>query len=183
MIFILILMILQTPEQSSRWTQKFMWNQDPHWVLSAGSISEYFHICPFLNWLSENIYSLINFSICVLYHERLLFRVLNLGGKVPSYLYWCYTYTYTYIIFPHPCILYWPAFDFWLWFMIVLDFNIKIWLSSSSATSSGDTFSFVGCQLVQPRYHDNVVINYGGKATEEVKISTREDFSLSRLIQ
>ena len=54
--------------------------------------------------------------------------------------------------------------------------NFQLYRSSQS-----ERFGFCLNFDANGRYHDNAVINYGGKATDEVQISTREDFSLSRL--
>ena len=68
---------LQTPEQSFRWTPRFMWNQDRHSVLNAG----------------KNQFGKYDIYYQYLSSISILFRVLNLGGKVPSYLYWWYNTT------------------------------------------------------------------------------------------
>ena len=116
-------------------------------------------------YLSENIFLYLHENIVILHlseifvNKRILFRVLNLGGKVPSYLYWWYNTWHTTCIFIR-------------WIKLFPPVLIERNLHQHSLNQS----------FCDQRYHDNVVINYGGKATEEVKISTREDFSLSRYL-
>ena len=56
-------------------------------------------------YLSENIFLYLHENIVILHlseifvNKRILFRVLNLGGKVPSYLYWWYNTWHTTCIF------------------------------------------------------------------------------------
>ena len=106
-------------------------------------------------YLSENIFLYLHENIVILHlseifvNKRILFRVLNLGGKVPSYLYWWYNTWHTTCIF----IRWIKSFP-----TALVERNLHQHSQSlNQSNSTGDTtlfastFSFAESKLLQPK--------------------------------